>query len=488
MNPASLPVFPPLNLLVPELVLVCLGLFLVVADLFLARQRFLLPVFTVVGALASLVLLCGNAGVDPLPIFNGMYAVDAYSLFFKAVILIAVIFTVLLSGRYLKVEGVQHGEYYSLLTFSAVGMMVMVSARDLIVLYLGLELMALSIYCLVGFLKHDQRSNEAALKYFLMGAFSSGLLLYGISLIYGLTGTTSLYPLAARLNTLGLANNHALLVGLGLVLVAFCFKVAAAPFHMWSPDAYEGAPSPISAFMSVGPKGASFAALGSILFISFGGVQAHWGPLLAVIALLTMAVGNILAISQKSVKRMLAYSSIAHAGYILLGLLPGNAEGLSAILTYMLIYAFMNMGAFGILILLCDDKRRGEQLDDYRGLAKTNPVAAALMLVFMFSLTGIPPTAGFIGKFNLLLAAVHAGYVKTVVIAVILSAISAYYYLRVVRYMYMLAPEKESPASPAMSPGLTAALTLAMLMVIAIGVAPGWLLDLTGRSLLGFSY
>lgn len=483
-----IPVFPPLHLLAPELALVCLGLFLVVADLFLARQRFLLPVLTVAGALASLVLLCGNAGVDPLPIFNGMYAVDAYSLFFKAVILIAVIFTVLLSGRYLKTEGAQHGEYYSLLIFSAVGMMVMVSARDLIVLYLGLELMALSIYCLVGFLKHDPRSNEAALKYFLMGAFSSGLLLYGISLIYGLTGTTGLYPLAERLAALGLADNHALLVGLGLVLVAFCFKVAAAPFHMWSPDAYEGAPSPISAFMSVGPKAASFAALGSILFISFGGIQAHWGPLLAVIALLTMAVGNILAISQKSVKRMLAYSSIAHAGYILLGLLPGTTEGLSAILTYMLIYAFMNMGAFGILILLCDDQRRGEQLEDYRGLAKANPLAAALMLVFLFSLTGIPPTAGFIGKFNLLLAAVHAGYVKTVIVAVILSAISAFYYLRVVRYMYMLAPEEESQASFARSFGLNAALTLAMLMVLAIGVAPGWLLDLTGRSLLGFSY
>lgn len=488
MNPTMLAVFPPLHLLAPELVLVCLGLFLVVADLFLSRQRFLLPLFTVVGALISLLFLCMNAEVNPLPIFNGMYAVDAYSLFFKAIVLIAVIFTVLLSWQYLKVEGVHHGEYYSLLIFSAVGMMVMVSARDLIVIYLGLELMALSIYCLVGFFKHDKRANEAALKYFLMGAFSSALLLYGISLIYGLTGTTSLYPLAQRLASLDLLNNPALLVGLGLLLVAFCFKVAAAPFHMWSPDAYEGAPSPISAFMSVGPKAASFAALGTLLFISFAGVHVHWGPLLAVIALLTMAVGNILALAQKSVKRMLAYSSIAHAGYILLGILPGTAAGLSAVLTYLLIYAFMNMGAFGVLILLCDEKRQGEELEDYRGLAKINPAAAALMLVFMFSLTGIPPTAGFIGKFNLLLAAFQAGYVKTVVVAVILSAISAYYYLRVVRYMYMHAPEKENSAGPAMSFGLTAVLTLAMLMVIAIGVAPGWLLDLTSRSLLGLSY
>ncbi|PLX50085.1 MAG: NADH-quinone oxidoreductase subunit N [Desulfobulbaceae bacterium] len=474
-------ILTPLAPLAPELLLICLGLLLVVVDLFLGEKRHILPWLAALGTLTGLFLLGNGSGHFSDGLFGGMYILDAYSLFFKVICLIGVLFTVMLSVRYLDTEKMHQGEYYSLLVFAAVGMMVMVSAADMIVLYLGLELMALSVYCLVGLLKSDSRSNEAALKYFLMGAFSSGILLYGISLIYGMTGTTDLQLISQRLTELNLADNTLLFIALGMVLIAFSFKVAAAPFHMWAPDAYEGAPTPITAFMSVGPKAASFAVLGRILLSGFPELHVHWGPLIAGIALLTMATGNILAISQTNIKRMLAYSSIAHAGFALLGILATSNEGVSAIMNYMLIYAFMNMGAFAIIIMLNNRERRGEQLKDYRGLAQTNPVAAALMLIFMFSLTGIPPTAGFIGKFYLFLAAMNAGYTGTVIAAVILSAVSAYYYLRVVRYMYMYDSEKGEAV--AMSPSLTAALIFAVIGVIGLGVAPGWVLEMASQSL-----
>ena len=480
MNTFSPFTLSSLSCMGPELVLLSLGILLIVVDLFF-KNRLLLPWLTAAGTLVALLFLFNTSSAT---VFGNMYIVDGYSVFFKMVCLVGVLFTVLFSERYLEIERLHHGEYYSLLIFCTVGMMVMVSAGDLIVVYLGLELMALSAYCLVGLLKQDSRSNEASLKYFLMGAFSTGLLLYGISLIYGLTGTTDLSLLSQRIVSLGLMDNHALLVGLGLILVAFCFKLGAAPFHMWAPDVYEGAPSTITAFLAVAPKAAAFAVIGRVLMMGFADVHIHWGPLLALIAVLTMAIGNIAAIAQKSLKRMLAYSSVAHAGYALLGILAGSSEGLSATMNYLFIYAFMNMGAFAILILLCDNKRCGEQIDDYRGLAKTNPLAAALMLIFLFSLAGIPPTAGFIGKFYLLVAAVHAGYIVTVVAAMVFSVISAYYYLRVVRYMYFENPEQEIAVS--MSPGMKAALALAMIGMVGMAIIPAPILSFAGKSLIGF--
>lgn len=477
MTPFSI---PDLALVAPELLLVGVGLLLLGCDLFFVKRRSLLPWITVTGTISSLILLHFSSGAI---IFNGMYHVDGYSVFFKSVCLLGVVITVLLSERYLETVKLRQGEYYSLLIFATVGMMAMISAGDLIVVYLGLELMALSVYCLVGLLKHDTRSNEAALKYFLMGAFSSGILLYGISLIYGLTGTTDLTLVAQRLVTLDLLDNRLLIMGLGLVLVAFCFKVATAPFHMWAPDVYEGAPSSITAFMSVAPKAASLAVLGRVFIMGFSDSHVYWGPAIAGIALLSMAIGNIVALSQTSLKRMLAYSSIAHAGYALLGILAASGEGLSATMFYMLTYAFMSMGIFGILILLCNDKRRGEQIDDYRGLAKNNPLLAALMLIFLLSLTGLPPTGGFIGKLYLLIAAIHAGYTWTVVIAMIFSVISAYYYLRVVRYMYTCDPVSESTV--AVSPAQAMALALAAIGVIGLGVVPGPILAWASQSLFG---
>ena len=471
---------PSLTPVIPEIMLVSVGLLLILIDCFLPRNRELLSRLTSLAGIGLLLVLFNQPSAIG---FGGLFIVDPYSVFFKIICLLGLIMTTLLSSQYLEVEGIRYGEYYSLMVFSVVGMMVMVSAADLIVLYLGLELMALSIYCLVGLLKKDPRSIEAALKYFLMGGFSSAILLFGISLLYGMTGSTDLATIARFCTTNDIASNPALLAGFVLVLSGFCFKVAAAPFHFWTPDIYQGAPTSITSFMSVAPKAAGFAVLGRFLMTGFPDLHGQWDLIIGGIALLSMAVGNIIALSQTNIKRMLAYSSIAHAGYALLGLLAGSSEGTSATMSYLLIYGFMNMGAFGIVILLCSSDNRRESLEDYKGLAKKNPVAALLMLIFMFSLTGIPPTAGFIGKFYLLKAALSAGYTGIVLMAVIFSAISAFFYLRLVRYMYMDDPQDDFV--PHYSPGLMTALTVSTMGVILIGLFPGQILQWAARSLIG---
>jgi NADH-quinone oxidoreductase subunit N len=403
---------------------------------------------------------------------------------FKTICLVGVIVTALMSEHFRGVAGMRQGEFYSLMVLSLVGMMLMASAGDLMSLYLGLELMALPIYCLVGLHKRDRRTSEAAVKYFLMGSFASALLLFGMSLLYGLTGTTGIEPIGELITDTKLADSPVLLAALALMLAGFCFKVAVAPFHMWTPDVYEGAPTIVTAFMSVAAKAAGFAIFGRVLLMGLPQLYDQWGPVLAVLAVLTMAVGNVTALCQTSLKRMLAFSAVAHAGYALLGLLAGTVEGLTATVSYLFIYLFMNLGAFAILMLLASGPDQlGESLDELRGLAGRNPLAAALMLVFMFSLTGIPPTAGFIGKFYLLKAAFTAGYTTTVVLAVLFSAISAYFYLRVVRYMYMSEPTADRVLR--LSPGMSAALGLCLLAVIGLGLFPGGLLDWAAAAISG---
>lgn len=464
----------------PEMLLVCIGLVLVLLDLFAPKQRELLPWLTILGAVTALGMVFWERNGSA---FGGMFLTDSYAVFFKVICLLAVIMAILMSEPYNRVHGLFQGEYYSLMLFSAVGMLIMASAGDLMVLYLGLELMALSVYCLVGILRRENRCAEAAMKYFLMGGFGSAILLYGMSLVYGLTGTTTIAEIAAQAAQAPLLDNPALLAALGMMIAAFCFKVAVAPFHFWTPDVYEGAPTPVTAFMSVGPKAAGFAVFGRVMVSGFPMFADHWSGLLATLALLTMAVGNITALSQTSIKRMLAYSAIAHAGYALLGIMAGTPAGLSATMNYLLFYGFMNMGAFAILILLSSSGAHHESLDDYRGLAKNHPLAAVLMLIFMFSLTGIPPTAGFIGKFYLLKAALEAGFTGTVIGAVIFSTISAWYYLRVVRYMYMSDPTGELEFS--YSPGISAVLGLALLGVVGLGLFPGSILGRAASALLG---
>lgn len=460
--------------ILPELLVIGVGILLIGFDLFLPRQRQLLPWLTVIGSLGALIMVLGS---QPASVFGGMFLLDGYAVVFKAICLAAVIVVALMSEQFCSLIGMRQGEYYSLLLFSLVGMLLMASAGDLMVLYLGLELMALPIYALVGLHKREQRTSEAAIKYFLTGGFASALLLFGMSLLYGQTGTTDIAQIAEAIVTRHLTANPAMLVALGLCLAGCCFKVAVAPFHLWTPDVYEGAPTIVTTFMSVGPKAAAFALFGRIFFFGLPHLHDYWGPILAGLALLTMAVGNITALCQQSLKRMLAYSSVAHAGYAVLGLLAGTAEGMAATMTYLVVYLFMNLGAFAILMLLAAPGKAGESLDDCKGLASRHPLAAALMLVFLFSLTGIPPTGGFIGKFYLLKAAFTAGYTLTVVGAVLFSAVSAYFYLRVVRYMYMSEPLKQGEL--AISSGMNAALALCLLGVLGIGLFPGLLLNWT---------
>ena len=472
-----------MTMIMPELTLICTALILLLLDLVVKKKE----VLAAVGIAGTLVALYGTYRLFvfnvPHSVFSGMFVLDGYANFFKLIFYLNVILTMLISLKYMSIEKAAFGEYYSLLLFSTAGMMLMASAADLITLYLGLELMALSTYILAGLLRKQARSNEAALKYFFLGAFSSAFLLYGISLTYGLTGTTNLREIAAALQTLKIMENPVVYLGLIFLIVAFAFKIALAPFHMWAPDVYEGAPTSVTAFMSVGPKAAGFAVMGRVLFEAFGGMQIQWNSILIPLAIITMAVGSISALAQTNIKRMLAYSSIAHAGYMLLGIIAGTSDGLASTANYLMIYMFMNIGAFAVVIMLRREGFQGENLDDYMGLAKSHPLASALMLIFMFSLTGIPPTAGFIGKFYVFMEAINSGYTYLAVIAVIFSVISAFFYLRVVMYMYMKDPKEEVTLSS--SSTLNFALVITTLFVLFSGVFPSFLLNIVRASILG---
>ncbi|NWF53128.1 MAG: NADH-quinone oxidoreductase subunit N [Nitrospirae bacterium] len=470
---------PPLGPIMPEIFMTSLALILLMADLFIKKKEVLAGA-SILGVLVVAYTLIGSSGST----FGGMFISDGYSSFFKAIFFINLILSVLISIKYIRIERVNFGEYYSLIALSTLGMMIMASAADLIVLYLGLELMALSTYILAGFIRYDIKSNEAALKYFLLGAFSSAFLLYGISLIYGLTGTTSIKAIASFISEKGLVGNPALSLSMTLFVVAFGFKIAAVPFHMWAPDAYEGAPTSITAFMSVGPKAAGFAVLGRVFMIAFASIKFEWTFLLIPLSILSMAIGNIVALAQSNIKRMLAYSSIAHAGYALIGVIAANTDGVASMMNYLMIYAFMNIGAFAVVIMLRTEGFKGENITDYEGLAKTHPFLSALMLIFMFSLTGIPPTAGFIGKLYVFMSAINAGYTWLVLVAVVFSVISAYFYLRIVMYMYMREPKIEVGTSKSGTLGV--ALGVTAVMVLAIGVYPKCLVELARAALSGF--
>lgn len=472
-----------IRLLAPEIILICFGLILLLLDLIVKRKE-TVAFAGVIGALVSAFVnfklyALGWSGSSLM----GMFVFDGYANFFKLIFYANIIFTILISLKYLVIEEASFGEYYAILLFATSGMMIMAGAIDLITLYLGLELMALSTYILAGIMRKHARSSEAALKYFFLGAFSSAFLLYGISLTYGLTGATNLGAIALMLKTSNLISDPIILLGIIFFIIAFGFKIALVPFHMWAPDVYEGAPTSITAFMSVGPKAAGFAVLGRVFFNAFGDMHMQWASILMPLAVLTMAVGSIIALAQTNIKRMLAYSSITHAGYMLLGVITGTPEGFASTMNYLFIYALMNIGAFSVVIMLRSKGVKGEDLSDYEGLAKSHPLASALMLVFMFSLTGIPPTAGFIAKFYVFMEAIKAGYVPLVIVAVIFSVISAFFYLRVIMYMYMKEPKAEIPLTTSASMNFVLAVTA--LLVIILGVLPSFLLNFVRFSILG---
>jgi NADH-quinone oxidoreductase subunit N len=418
------------------------------------------------------------------PLFGGMVLADRYSVFFQALFVVVGILSVLLSWDYAKRANLVRGEYYCLLLNSTLGMMIMAMAGDLIVFFLGLELMSLALYVLVGMRRRRFASTEAALKYFLLGAFASGFLLYGIAFLYGATGTTRLALMSGGLLDSPLRENSFLLLGSALLLVGFAFKVSVVPFHMWTPDAYEGAPTSVTAFMSAGAKAAGFAALIRVAAGVLPLIDVEYSLLLEVLTVATLVVGNVVAIVQNDLKRMLAYSSIAHAGYVMVGVIAGGESGNSAALLYLVVYSLLTLGSFGLVALL---GREGDERTDVRALAgmgRTSPVVAGVFALFLLGLAGIPPTAGFVGKLYLFRAAVEAGYVPLVVVALLASVVSVYYYLRPVVVMYMQEPAGE-PIRLTRSAAAAAALLLAAIWTLVFGVRPMELAQAATDAVLG---
>jgi NADH-quinone oxidoreductase subunit N len=396
-----------------------------------------------------------------------MFALDAFSIFFKLLFIVTIAMIALLSDDYLRNSRYSPWEYYSLLAFALCGMMFMASGVHLATIYVGLELMSLSSYILAGYFKNEQKSTEAAMKYFILGAVSSAILLYGISLIYGVTGTLNLLRISDSMATM--VTNDALMFGIMLLGAGLCFKIAAAPFHVWTPDVYEGAPTPITAFLSTASKSAAFAIFARIFYVGMHHFRLDWQYVLATIAALSMVLGNFAAITQDNVKRMLAYSSIGHAGYVLLGIIAVNEMGLYGVLVYSVVYVFATLGIWATVLMLAQHEYAGEQVEDFEGLHRRAPLWAFAMFIFLLSLGGIPPTAGFIGKYFLFYAAVSAGFGWLAVIAVLMSAVSMFFYLRIVMAMYLRDGQRADVVS---SGGLKLVAAICLIVTLLFGIMP----------------
>lgn len=430
-----------------------------------------------------------GAGATSMLLWNrnatsfGVIVADNFALFVTVVLVIVGVLTIMFSSQVLHRDQLPKGEYYALVLFSIVGMIMMAMANDLLVVFIALETLSLGVYVLTGIRRDDPRSTEAAFKYFLLGAFSSAFFLYGIAFTYGLTGTTRLDRVGAYLAAQSMSDNPLILIALGLLLVGFAFKISAVPFHMWTPDAYEGAPTIVTGFMSTAVKAAAFAAFARVFLSSFEPFRADWAPIIWMLAALTMILGTVVGVAQSNLKRMLAYSSIAHGGYLLVGLVAANEVGKAAILFYLLAYAVTNLAAFGVLALLATPDRGNEELRDYAGLWHTHPALAALMTVCLLSLGGLPPTVGFIAKWYIFSAAVSAGYYGLAIIGVLTSVISVFFYLRVVVMMYM-AERDGARAVPAPVSGIgMAALAVSIFAIIYLGILPTRVLDLAAESI-----
>ncbi|THK39474.1 NADH-quinone oxidoreductase subunit N [Ensifer sp. MPMI2T] len=465
----------------PEIVVVTGACILLILGQFVRKgqEHFLVSASVAIVLIAALAtLLLAN---EVRPAYSGMFIADRFAVFFKLVFYLATILTFLLSRKYADIEGIgSSSEYYVLLLFALFGMMIMASATDLLSIYVGLELMVLCTYVLTGFMRRERRSNEAALKYVILGAVSTGIFLYGVSLVYGLTGTTQLNAMAQAVT--GDPLDPGLLLAVVFIVAGLVFKVGAVPFHMWLPDVYEGAPTTITAFMSVGPKAAGFAVILRVFLNPLVAASDAW-IIVAVIAVVTMALGSFVALVQDNFKRLLAYSSIAHAGFAIFGVVAGGQDGIASVMLYMLIYAFMNLGIFGAVIMMRNGDFSGEVINDYAGFARSHPGLALLMLLYLFSLAGIPPTAGFFAKFYVLVALVERGFVLLAVIAVLLSAVAAYFYIRIVMVIYMREPERAF--EPALTPMVRATLAFTALGTIGIGLFPAWFLGFAQQSASG---
>jgi NADH-quinone oxidoreductase subunit N len=477
-------------LLSPEMLLSAAGLLLLLVGTmgrgFRNLEAAFVSIFSLVLTGGILVVVHTRVGWGRELILGGSFVIDGFAFFWKILILVATILTVLISYRFIEEGSYRATEFYSLILLATAGMMFMASGYTLLTIWIGLETMALASYILAGYFKREVRSNEAALKYFILGALSSGIMLYGMSLLYGATRYIQLGDLAGALSEGGAGNSVLVPLGWILMLAGLFFKVAAVPFHIWTPDVYVGAPTPITAWLAVASKGASFAILVRILYEGLWPVSVDWQWIVALVASASMIWGNLAALTQDNVKRLLAYSSIANAGYVLIGVLAGPSTeskmGLQAVLFYLLAYTFVTLGAFGTVILLERREYAGETTADYAGLAKRSPFLAAMMLLFLLALTGIPLTGGFVGKLYLFAAAIEAGWTWVAVIGVITSAISLYYYFRIVVFMYQRDSTVTTPIA-LRSPALVAVIAFCALLTVLLGVVPAPFLDMAERSL-----
>ena len=478
MEPILAPESIDLIALAPVIVLSVFAMMVLIVDLFGGRNKTLLVFISLVGLLMTAISAFAK---NPIPAysFNDSYIVDHLSLFFICIFTISSALAILLSVEYNEREGIRAGEYYALILFCTVGMILLASSTDMIMIFLGIEIVSICLYVLAGIRRGNLASNEAALKYFLLGAFATGFLLYGMTLVYGSTGSTNLFEIADFVKNPEAQSNPLLLMGLVLLIIGFGFKVASVPFHMWAPDVYQGAPTPVTAFMAVGPKAAAFAAFFRVFAEAFPEMAPSWEVLLSSIAVLSMFFGNLGAIMQTNIKRMLAFSSISHAGYILMAVIAKNSLGASSLLFYMLAYAFTTFGIFGIVILLGRKGEENLEIENYSGLAYKHPIIALSMTVFLLSLAGLPPFAGFIAKFYIFSAAVQEGLITLVIIAVLNSAISFYYYLKVVVFMYMKEPEAEFRIS--LTPLTLFGVFVGVIATVSLGIFPGSIIALASH-------
>jgi len=469
--------------LMPEIFVAIAAMALLLIDLFIAKDKKFITAYAsiaicLIAALLSVKVMMPEAVVA----FYGFFLLDQFAVLAKVLICLGTAFGLVLSIDYMKKE--KHlGEYYVLMLFAMLGMMFMASANNFIIMYLGMELMALCVYVLVGYQRDVLRSSEASLKYFILGALSSGMLLYGITFIYGVSGSFDFNTIGVALSGSAGHGSSAVLLGLVFIIAGMAFKVSMAPFHMWTPDAYEGAPTPVTAFMSVAPKVAGFVIFVRVLADAMPALQHEYTMILTWLAVITMAVGNLAAIAQRNIKRMLAYSTIGHVGFVMLGLIAANTDGYAGIMVYLTIYLFMNMGAFAIIILMRREGIQGELLDDFAGLSKVRPGYALAMGLLLFSLAGIPFLGGFWAKYAVFIAAVEAGHLYLVLYALLFSAVGAFYYIRVVKYIYF--DEERVAFNFEESRLMQATVLLTTLAVVALGIYPDPLMDICKQALAG---
>jgi proton-translocating NADH-quinone oxidoreductase chain N len=468
----------------PELILLLAGLIILLVDALRPRQvdQGWAPYAALAGLVVALMACITLLGQPPATVL-AVLTLDGLALVAKMLALVSVGMVVLFSGPYMQERSRHQGEFYALLLFATLAITLIAGASNLVLIFLSVDFLSITSYILTGYLREDRRSSEAAIKYFLYGAALSAVMLYGMSLLFGLTGATDLNGIAARLDESAIEHT-VVLPALIFVVAGLGFKVAAVPFHQWAPDAYEGAPTPVTAFLSLGPKVAGFAVLTRFLLFALPQFQIDWAALLMALSAMSMTVGNLIAIWQKNIKRLLAYSSIAQAGYLMIGLVAVSGGGIASLLFYLSVYLFANLGAFAV-VLAVSHRAWGDQIEDYAGLSQRSPGLALAMMLFLLSLAGIPPLAGFVGKVNLFVAAVREGFIWLVVVGVLNSVVSLYYYLQVVRQMYLLPPTSEEPVN--IPRPITMTLLVSVAGVLVLGVYPSLLLPLIQAAVQTFS-